>query len=102
MVFPDNKNSANHTGIGSWQVCAFDSIVDTSHLSFIDREHLIYPYYNTFLLKICQNMGLITAEVGIPLFYFDQWKHTIKNLVLYYRYYRILSGLHIDFYVETW
>ena len=47
-------------------------------------------------------MGLITAEVGIPLFYFDQWKHTIKNLVLYYRYYRILSGLHIDFYVETW
>ena len=47
-------------------------------------------------------MGLITAEVGIPLFYFDQWNHTIKNPVLNYKYYRIISDLHIDFYVETW
>ena len=27
---------------------------------------------------------------------------TIKNPVLNYKYYRIISGLHIDFYVETW
>ena len=47
-------------------------------------------------------MGLITEEVGIPLFYFDEWNHTIKNPVLNYKYYRIISGLHIDFYVETW
>lgn len=47
-------------------------------------------------------MGLITAEVGIPLIYFDERNHTIKNPVLNYKYYRIISSLHIDFYVETW
>lgn len=102
MVFPDNKNSANRTGIGSWQVCAFDSIVDTSCLSFIDGEHLIYPYYNSFLLKNLSKYGTYNRRSWNTAFYFDEWNHTIKNPVLNYKYYRIISGLHIDFYVETW